>query len=180
MLMLIRIAVVALPAAALLRLAGSSGQVVKLPPAMATSPPQTDHPAYHRPRSNRARVSYGCKAGALVFGWPAKGGVYVHRASASHCNKMRQLGAVWWESENAWVKDELSVPPYYIPERFLATGWPAGGGVWVLSTTEDIAAEKGAGMLFNAYNMEERCKLIEQLGGTFYADPKDCPDLDLE
>ncbi len=34
-------------------------------------------------------------------------------------------------------------------------------------------------MLFNAYSMEERCIWIEKLGGTFYADPKDCPDLDL-
>ena len=42
-----------------------------------------------------------------------------------------------------------------------------------------IAAEKHTGMLFNAYSMEERCKVIELLGGTFYADPKDCLDLDL-
>ena len=34
-------------------------------------------------------------------------------------------------------------------------------------------------MLFNAYTMDERCNIIEQLGGTFYANPKDCPDLDL-
>ncbi len=34
-------------------------------------------------------------------------------------------------------------------------------------------------MLFNAYTMDERCSIIEQLGGTFYANPKDCPDLDL-
>lgn len=39
------------------------------------------------------------------------------------------------------------------------------------------ALEKEAGVLFNAYNMEERCRVIEQLGGTFYADPKDCVEL---
>ncbi|KAK1768175.1 hypothetical protein QBC33DRAFT_536455 [Phialemonium atrogriseum] len=35
------------------------------------------------------------------------------------------------------------------------------------------------GGIRNAYNMEERCKVIEQLGGTFYAEPRECPDLDL-
>lgn len=66
-----------------------------------------------------------------------------------------------------------------VEEAFIATGWPAGGGVWVLS--EDIFApsRKHAGMLFNAYTMEERCNVIKKLGGTFYVNPKDCPDLDL-
>jgi hypothetical protein len=64
-------------------------------------------------------------------------------------------------------------------EEFIATGWPAGGGVWVLSEDIEAAGGKHAGMLFNVYTMEERCNIIEKLGGTFYANPKDCPDLDL-
>ncbi|KAK4121289.1 hypothetical protein N657DRAFT_665577 [Parathielavia appendiculata] len=157
----------------------------------------------------QARVSYGTKPGALVLGWPAKGGILVLVASTveiaflgydrfepvprpnptdpdsaadgeTHCNKMRQLGADWWESEAAWYLDQLEVRQAgVVGERFLGTGWPVGGGVWVLSTDELIAAEKHAGMLFNAYTMEERCRVIEQLGGTFYANPKDCPDLNL-
>lgn len=92
---------------------------------------------------------------------------------------MRQLGAEWWESEHAWSADRRKVRQRPLEESFLATGWPAGGGVWVLSEDEEVAGGKHAGMLFNAYTMEERCKIIEQLGGTLYANPKDCPDLDL-
>ncbi|KAL2125825.1 hypothetical protein VTI74DRAFT_2580 [Chaetomium olivicolor] len=72
--MLIGIALAVIAAAALLRLAGASGQVVKPQPAMATSY-EVDCPGTHLPPSNRSRVSYGSTPGALVFGWPAKGGV---------------------------------------------------------------------------------------------------------
>ena len=41
---------------------------------------------------------------------------------------------------------------------------------------EEIAGKKNAGMLFNAHVMEERCNIIEQLGGASYANPKDFPD----
>ncbi len=93
---------------------------------------------------------------------------------------MRRLGADWWKSEYAWAESTREVHPGgRLGETFLATGWPAGGGVWILSEDEEIAGRKHAGMLFNAYTMEERCNIIEQLGGTFYANPKDCPDLDL-
>jgi hypothetical protein len=84
-------------------------------------------------------------------------------------------------SEGAWFK---SILPIYVPlqpreEKFIITGWPVGGGVWVLSSTASEASAKNAGMAFNASTMEERCKIIEKLGGRFYANPKDCPDLDL-
>ena len=75
-----------------------------------------------------------------------------------------------------------SIRGNYTPEasrRPFSPGWPAGGGVWILSEDGEIAGKKHAGMLFNAYTMDERCNIIEQLGGTFYANPKDCPDLDL-
>lgn len=66
----------------------------------------------------------------------------------------------------------------WLPKKsFLRTGWPATGGVWVLCLTEKEAVKKNAGMIFNAYSMEERCRVIEQLGGTFYANPEDCPEL---
>lgn len=92
---------------------------------------------------------------------------------------MRQLGAEWWESEHAWAANQRVVRQIPQKKTFIATGWPAGGGVWVLSEDQEVASMKQAGMLFNAFTMEERCKIIEQLGGTFYANPKDCPDLDL-
>lgn len=49
----------------------------------------------------------------------------------------------------------------------------------MLKTTKDEASRKGVAIIYNAYNMEERCKAIKQVGGVFYADPKDCLDLDL-
>lgn len=48
-----------------------------------------------------------------------------------------------------------------------------------MQTTEAGAGDIGAAIVHNAYTMEERCRIIEELGGTFYADPKDCPYLDL-
>ncbi|EAQ84553.1 predicted protein [Chaetomium globosum CBS 148.51] len=122
----------------------------------------------------RVRVSYHDGPGASVYGWPAKGGIYVHTASAveieflgfdrfkpvphpspnnpsaapdeeAHCNKMRQLGAVWWKSEYAWSEDKRTVhyrPPPDPPNSFIVTGWPTTGGVWVLSTTKGEAVEK--------------------------------------
>jgi len=51
--------------------------------------------------------------------------------------------------------------------------------VWVLKTTVGEADDKGAAVVQNAYNMDQRCRAIEQVGGVFYADPKDCPYLDL-
>jgi hypothetical protein len=58
-------------------------------------------------------------------------------------------------------------------------GWPAGGGVWMLLTSETYARLKGTAIIHNALNMEERCKAIEKLGGRFYENPRDCPFLDL-
>ncbi|KAH6617399.1 hypothetical protein F5144DRAFT_498981 [Chaetomium tenue] len=138
----------------------------------------------------RVRVSYSDGPGASVYGWPAKGGIYVHTASAveieflgfdrfspvphpspnnpsaapdeeAHCNKMRQLGAVWWKSEYAWSEDGLTVhhtPPPDPPNSFIVTGWPTTGGVWVLSTTKGEAIEKGVGVL--SFVKEVSCLLI--------------------
>lgn len=64
-------------------------------------------------------------------------------------------------------------------DSFIRVAWPRGGGVCVLQTTEAGAGDIGAAIVHNAYTMEERCRIIEELGGTFYADPKDCPYLDL-
>lgn len=58
-------------------------------------------------------------------------------------------------------------------------GWPADGVVLVLKMASMDAWEKGLGRIHNAFTMEERCREIEKLGGVFYANPKDCPDLDL-
>ncbi|RFU75457.1 hypothetical protein TARUN_6790 [Trichoderma arundinaceum] len=154
------------------------------------------------------RVKFGRVPGGMVKGWPSKGGFYilgpcfgvelqflgldrfhnVPRPSISdptaaadeeemHCNKMRQLGATWWENEDDYMNKIYGQPEP--TDKDLFVGWPAGGGVWVLNVSRMGASLIGAAGIHNAYNMEERCKAIEQLGGVFYADPKDCPFLDL-
>ena len=95
---------------------------------------------------------------------------------------MRHLGADWWKSEYAWskYKRELELHPGGLGDIFFATGWPARVGVWIVSEDEEPAGKKHAGMLFNAYtSYGGAMSIIQQLGGTFYANPKDCPDLDL-
>lgn len=90
---------------------------------------------------------------------------------------VRQLGAVWWSSAYTYAESHFEQTNY--SESFIRVGWPAGGGVWVLQTTLQEAMENGAAIIHMAYNMEERCKAIEKLRGVFYANPKDCPYLDL-
>lgn len=72
----------------------------------------------------------------------------------------------------------LSGGYYEGSHTYIRVGWPAGGGVWIWRTTNDEAGKKGGAKLQNAHTMEERCELIEQLGGVFYEDPTACPHLD--
>ncbi|KAL2017346.1 hypothetical protein VTK56DRAFT_2269 [Thermocarpiscus australiensis] len=207
--MLLEIALALVAAAALLRLTRPSARDRAAKPGSVMDTSSKVDVAYETVEWDRVRVAYGSGPGATVYGWPAMGGIYVLTASAveieflgyerfkpvphpspatphaasdeeAHCNKMRQLGAMWWISELAWYEDRGSARVHrWAPRKsFLRTGWPATGGVWVLCLTEDEAVQKNAGMIFNAYSMEERCQVIEQLGGTFYANPEDCPELD--
>lgn len=90
---------------------------------------------------------------------------------------MRRLGATWWESEIEQSENELG--SYKSLSSYIRVGWPAGGGVWVLHTTKSRASNIGAGIIHNASDMEERCRLIGRVGGAYYADPNDCPYLDI-
>lgn len=90
---------------------------------------------------------------------------------------VRRLGATWWETERAYILSQMEY--IKLTDSFTRVGWPAGGGVWVLKTTLEEANLKAVGIIHNASDMEERCRLIEQVGGVFYANVKDCPDLDL-
>jgi hypothetical protein len=58
----------------------------------------------------------------------------------------------------------------------LLLGWPESGGVWVLKVNQSDAARKGVGRIKNAFTIEEHCSVIEQLGGKFHSNPKDCSD----
>ncbi|GIJ98257.1 hypothetical protein Aspvir_000373 [Aspergillus viridinutans] len=154
------------------------------------------------PQSQIGRTSFGAGPGTSVYGWPSKGGLYVLQSydgvelgflqldrfnstirsqdpaeEDAHCANMRKLGAPWFESEEAFI---LSALQHSRPHKqVLFAGWPSTGGVWVLKTTYAEASSRGLGGIKNALNMEERCQAIERLGGSFYADPKDCRNLDL-
>ena len=100
-----------------------------------------------------------------------------HRDVLTLCIIVRQLGAEWWPNETTYILKAMRGTDWDTP--FIQVGWPASGGVWVLKSTVGEAQNRGAGRIHNARNMEERCQIIEEDGGVFYADPKDCPHLDL-
>ncbi|KAL7943678.1 hypothetical protein V8C42DRAFT_328164 [Trichoderma barbatum] len=94
------------------------------------------------------------------------------------CNQLRKLGALWWEHEDRYAEYLFLTRPAR-DDTILYVGWPASGGVWALNTTREDAVNNGYGVIYNSINMEEQCDMIEEFGGTFYQDPKDCPYLDL-
>ena len=82
--MLLEIAIAVIAAAALAKLVIDCQPA---PPAMSTYSESDTEPGWDGPElpyfdPPLERVSYGTKPGARVFGWPAKGGVYILLASA--------------------------------------------------------------------------------------------------
>lgn len=167
-------------------------------------------PCITPPSTSEPRTAFGIQSGATVRGWPSSGGIYIldecdgveldflhldrfTPANSSedaaledrHCEEMRKLGAMWWSSEDEYVRRHFIDPLGPDPdEKVVIVGWAGSdgdekGGIWVLSTTRREANWKGVGRIKNAFSMEERCRVIESLGGVFYANPMDCPDLDL-
>ncbi|KAL7915586.1 hypothetical protein GGI35DRAFT_184605 [Trichoderma velutinum] len=153
------------------------------------------------------RAEFARGPGGFVRGWPSKGGLYVlahcfgveldflgldrfnntPRPSISdpaaaaeeeeiHCNKMRQLGATWYRNEQQFMRSVIEPES---EDQVVTVGWPAGGGAWVLTESPARSRIKGTAIIHNAFNMEERCRAIEKLGGVFYKNPKDCRFLDL-
>jgi CheY-like chemotaxis protein len=100
----------------------------------------------------------------------------------SFCARIRLLGARWWPSLDAYRNTEYAYPSTESPtERMSYIGVGPQGGVWALENFEADVWEqepRGLGRINNARNMEEKCREIERFGGTFYADPADCPLLD--
>ncbi|KAL8720265.1 MAG: hypothetical protein Q9181_007938 [Wetmoreana brouardii] len=145
--------------------------------------------------SPNLRTQFGGRA-TLVRGFPSKGGIYLlsivglveldflaldrfHETLPStnpseedaFCNRMRAMGARWFEDETEADKQ----PPPRIKDGKLVgsmelwLGWPESGGVWVLEIEEFEGARRGVGgRIRNAKDMEERCKVIEMMGGAFF------------
>jgi hypothetical protein len=151
------------------------------------------------------RCEFGGNVGGIVHGWPAKGGFYSKLFSSAEleflgldrfkpsnksdnpeeeeafCSKLRRLGAGWYRDPDHKLRAGEKLRNKDPDAPLLFIGWPADSdGVWALKTNLSQSVRRGLGRIGNAYNMEERCKMIEQLGGTYYADPKDCPHLDLD
>ena len=150
--------------------------------------------------TNRTEFTAGSLT--IVRGWPSTGGFYILSCDGveleflglnrfeptqrsqdpaeedAFCAKMRRLGADWHRSQEAQVADSLA-GEYQTNHVVKAFGWPADGGVWALKMPYMDSEMKGIGRIRNAFSMEERCRQIEKLGGVFYNDPAQCPDLEL-
>ena len=135
---------------------------------------------------------YGCQ----VFGWPSSGGVLIkdpdnavdleylgiERLNATSrsdstneedafCERPRKLGATWWASEEDYINVLLGLRERTPLEHSeLVVGWPASGGAWILRFENAKQRPKDFGKIKMALNMEERCRVVEEYGGTFYTD----------
>lgn len=97
-----------------------------------------------------------------------------------HCTRMRQLGAWYFRSVADYDYASIGYGEDLDRRKMVVAAWPQSAGVWVLAMTAGEAGDKGLGMLWSAISMDERCEIVEKLGGKFYSDPKDCPHLDLK
>ncbi|KAL8896656.1 MAG: hypothetical protein Q9207_007606 [Kuettlingeria erythrocarpa] len=146
------------------------------------------------------RTAFGSKS-TTIRAWPSQGGFYsLHPAGVVEldflgldrfteaprsddpteedalCQRMRAMGAEWFRHE-----DDIDkwTPPVIrdgrrVGKQQLWFGWPENGGVWVLELEEFEADRKGVGRIYNACNMEERCRVLERLGATFFGKAADC------
>ncbi|RYC56891.1 hypothetical protein CHU98_g9325 [Xylaria longipes] len=97
-----------------------------------------------------------------------------------HCARMRKLGAWWFSSVHEYQTIDCFEPEILHHKMLVIAAWPqTGQGVWVVTMHGDEASEQGLARLWNASNMEERCGVVEKLGGRFYNDPALCPALKL-
>lgn len=134
-----------------------------------------------------------------MFGWPSAGGVLIktpadivdfeylgldrlHSSSRSidvleedlFCEKMRKLGTVWWESEEDYTNMLMGARQWSpVESAVVVYGWPSTGGVWVLRFEERWKLPRDFGKIHMALTMDERCRVIEGYGGTFYPNPED-------
>jgi len=157
-------------------------------------------------KTETQRVTFGAHS-TTVYGHPSTGGILVLERCNSvdlsflglarfktalrsddpdeedrHCALMRQLGAWYFRSATDYDYASFGYRDDLDRRKMIVAAWPQGGtGVWVLvARTALDGAEKGFGMIRNATSMDERCEVVQKLGGKFYSDPRDCPDLDLK
>ncbi|KAH7342488.1 hypothetical protein BKA65DRAFT_552120 [Rhexocercosporidium sp. MPI-PUGE-AT-0058] len=97
------------------------------------------------------------------------------------CQKMRMLGATHWASMGAWVESLIGDRKRVGEENVgVRVGWPRDGrGVWVVSWlwTDKVEVNERLNRLKTAEDMDERCRMIEDMGGRFYERADECPEL---
>ena len=139
------------------------------------------------------RATFG-RRGVTVFGWPSTGGIIIKesanvvdliylgadRLHASRraatgaeednfCDKLRKLGARWWEDEQSYNDVLIGArEPTELEERELITAWPNSGGVWVLTFSTQNAIPKDFGRIHMALNMAERSSVMKEYGAIYF------------
>ena len=171
------------------------GERVNIP----SCPPQTlNNIERHSPRKGSIVFGYPSAGGILVR---AVGPVeLIHlglerfkdaqRSPNAHeeeefCRRLARLGPQWWASKAEMTDAQLGEGGETAEKKLakqVETGWPSlTHGVWVLEyDLEDRAhyeLRMGASLLANCLNMDERCPIIQELGGAFYPNPDHCEAL---
>lgn len=141
------------------------------------------------------RTTFG-RVTATVFGWPSTGGVIVKDAANSvdlvflgvdrlhaseraataaeedaFCEKLYLIGANWWEDEDDYNNVQLGARRRSpVEEQELVFGYPANGGVWVLTYANRNDIPMDFGRINMARDMDERCSIMREYGATYYDD----------
>lgn len=96
------------------------------------------------------------------------------------CDRLRLLGAKWWESEESYVSKVIELEDMTPLEKQkmegeMLVGWPGtvDEGVWILRVTGNRDYPQEGAMLRMCVSMTERCILLERWGAVFYEDPRD-------
>ncbi|KAI0190470.1 hypothetical protein EV127DRAFT_430388 [Xylaria flabelliformis] len=110
-------------------------------------------------------------------------------------NRMLQLGANWWPDWDTYARHRERVDQgilydfHFPPDMFI--GYPSTGGVWVSKFSADLDQSWAGGeessqprmpkvwrqAFAGALTMDDKCKVMEDLGAVFYANVGLCPDV---
>ncbi|KAF9892331.1 hypothetical protein FE257_002108 [Aspergillus nanangensis] len=105
-----------------------------------------------------------------------------NREGENHfCQQLRQFGGSWYGPgalNQLWTGDTCNELSALVPEVAFRreVGFPADGGVWVLTESKRGFPE-GMAMVRNALTMEERCSALETLGAVWCESVQQCPAL---